>query len=466
MNDQNPSDIRSILVTAMIATVVVTLDVSVVNIAIPGFGRSFGVAPAEAQWAMNAYTLAFASLLLNGGALVDRWGTRNTFVAGFAIFVLASLGCGAATAWWAFLAARAVEGVGAALLIPAALAMIQRGIPDPAARALAIGWWAAAGSGALAAGPVVGGALVTTLGWRSIFLANIPVGLFGIWLAGRHAPLQVRATGRAPDIAGQAAALAMLACVVLAISEAGRWFSGVTVAALLIGGLFFAWLLARIERSVEVPMIPPELFARATFVAAIVTGAIINFAFYGIVFLLSLYFQTDQHRNALQAGIALVPMMFVLIVVNLSAGWLDRTLGSQRTIVAGLSVMTLGFVLLAAVAGVTTLGPMLPGLVLIGVGTAAAVPATVTLALAGMPVASGGIASGVLNATRQVGGALGVALFSALLGAHDLVAPALRTASIVAAGVGLLTAGLAELQRRAMPQVDTASPGLVRKAGR
>ena len=145
-----------VLAAAMLATVVVTLDVSVVNIAIPQFERTFGIAIDAAQWVLNVYTLVFASLLLNAGALVDRWGTRRTFIAGFAVFVAASLACGVAPNWPVLLTARGCQGVGAALLVPSALAMIQQGVPEPTARARAIGWWAASGSAALAAGPVVG----------------------------------------------------------------------------------------------------------------------------------------------------------------------------------------------------------------------------------------------------------------------------------------------------------------------
>ena len=431
-----------VLAAAMLATVVVTLDVSVVNIAIPQFERTFGVGIDAAQWVLNIYTLVFASLLLNAGALVDRWGTRRTFIAGFAVFVTASLACGVAPGWPFLLTARGCQGVGAALLVPSALAMIQQGVPEPTARARAIGWWAASGSAALAAGPVVGGALVALAGWRSIFLINLPIGIAGIWLAGRYLPVQRGKGGMRPDIAGQLLAMAMLACLVLAVSEGGRGQLTDAIG-LAIAAVVLASVLTLVERRVRAPMLPPRLLAGGSFVTAVTSGAIISFVFYGLIFLLSVYFQLGQHRDALGAGLALAPMTVVLVGVNAGAGWFSAHLGRHRTITAGMALVGAGCVALAFVAGSPALAPLLPALLLIGTGTAMAVPAITASALAGVPPAVGGIASGVLNAARQVGGALGVAVFGAMLGSYNDVVVTLRMASLVAGALALLAIGLA-----------------------
>lgn len=440
----NPPHVRHILAASMIATVVVTLDVSVVNIAVTQFERTFGVRADAAQWALNAYTLVFASLLLNAGALVDRWGTRRTFIAGFAVFTAASLACGGAPNWSALLAARACQGVGAALLIPSALALIQRGIPDPTDRARAIGWWAASGSAALAAGPVVAGALVTLAGWRSIFLINIPIGMTGIWFAWRHLPTQRSEGGKRPDVAGQLLAMAMLACLVLAISYSGRRGpTNAVVLGLTTAAIVLASLLTAVERRVRAPMLPPGLLARGPFVAAVATGAVISFVFYGLIFVLSVYFQLGQHRDALGAGLALAPMMVVLVGVNAFAGWLDAHVGARMTIVIGLALVAAGCIAMAVVADTPALVPLLPSLLLIGTGTAMAVPAIATSALVGVPLEVGGIASGVLNAARQVGGALGVAVFGSMLGANVSIAATLRLTGVVAAAMTLFTVAVA-----------------------
>ena len=443
IRDTGTSGAHGVLAAAMVATVVVTLDVSVVNIAVPQFERTFGINADAAQWVLNAYTLVFASLLLNAGALADRWGTRRTFIAGFASFVAASLGCGIAPTWPALLAARAGQGVGAALLIPSALAMIQRGIPEPAVRARAIGWWAASGSAALTAGPVVGGALVTLFGWRSIFLVNVPIGMAGTWLAWRHLPRRANNGGARADVAGQLVAMAMLACLVLAVSEAARrGLTSGTAIGLGSAAVVLVGVLAMVERRVRAPMLPPVLLARGGFMAAVAAGAVINFVFYGLVFVLSVYFQVAQHRDAFGAGLAMAPMMAVLVALNTAAGWFDAHLGARRTIVAGLWLVAAGCGAIAAVAGVMTLLPLLPGLLLIGTGTAMAVPAITATAMAGVPLQSGGIASGVLNATRQVGGALGIALFGSMYGAYGDAAATLRVASVVAALAAILVAAL------------------------
>ena len=426
------------LAASMMATVVVTLDVSVVNIAIPQFEQTFDVGASAVQWVLNVYTLVFASLLLNGGALVDRWGTRRTFIAGFAVFSAASLACGIASGWSPLLAARGGQGVGAALLVPSSLAMIQRGIPEPAARARAIGWWAASGSAALAAGPVVGGALVELADWRSIFLVNLPIGITGIWLAWRYLPAKRSDGGARPDILGQLVAMAMLACLVLAVSEGGRSGQTGAVIVLAIAAIVLSGVLTAVERCVREPMLPPGLFARQSFITTVASGAIISFIFYGLIFVLSIYFQRGQHRNALGAGLALAPMMVTLVGVNARAGWFNAHLGVRRTIAGGMIVVGAGCFALATVAGSLPLVPMLPGLLLVGIGTAMAVPAIAASVLVVVPVKSGGIASGVLNAARQVGGALGVAVFGSMLSTSGDATAVLRMASIVAGSLALL----------------------------
>lgn len=437
--------VRHMLAASMIATVVVTLDVSVVNIAIPQFEETFGVGASAAQWVLNAYTLVFALLLLNAGALVDRWGTRRTFIAGFTIFVAASLACGIAPSWPALLAARGCQGIGAALLVPSALAMIQRGVPESAARAGAIGWWAASGSAALAAGPVVGGALVTLAGWRSIFFINLPIGIAGIWLAWRFLPAHRSEGTTRPDIAGQLLAMAMLACLVLAISEGGRRGLTNAVIGLAIAAVVSTGVLMLVERRVRAPMLPPELIGRGSFMTAVASGTIISFIFYGLIFVLSIYFQLGQQRDALGAGLALAPMMVVLVGVNAGAGWFNARLGTRKTTAGGMALVGAGCGALATVAGSAALAPLLPGLLLIGTGTAMAVPAIAAAALAGVPLVNGGTASGVLNAARQVGGALGVAVFGSILGAYGDAAVTLRIASIIAGALSLFAVVLVSL---------------------
>ncbi len=353
-------------------------------------------------------------------------------------------------AWMPAGASSATKQHAGARRSPAARARSQHGSPEPAARARAIGWWAASGSAALTAGPVAGGALVTLFGWRSIFLVNLPIGMAGIWLARRHLPGHANNGGARADVVGQLVAMAMLACLVLAVSEgARRGLTSDTAIGLGSAAVVLAGVLAMVERRVRAPMLPPALLARGGFVAVVTIGAVINFVFYGLVFVLSVYFQGAQHRDALGAGLAMAPMMAVLVALNTAAGWFDAHLGARRTIVAGLSLVAAGCGAVAAVAGGMTLLPLLPGLLLIGTGTAMAVPAITATAMAGVPLQSGGIASGIFNAARQVGGALGVALFGSMYGAYGDAAATLRAASVVAALAAVLAVALATGPRTA-----------------
>ena len=211
----------AVLAAAMMGIVLVTVDVSAINVAAPALGRSFRTGVGGMEWVLNVYTLAYAAFLLNAGALSDRHGARATFLAGFALFTFASLGCGVAPAFGWLLAARLMQGLGAALLVPSALALLQVAYPDRRARAHAIGWWAGAGSFALAGGPILAGALIAAVGWRGIFLINLPVGLVGLWLTWVHVPRAVEAPTERMDWPGQIAAAVALGSLAASVTQAG-----------------------------------------------------------------------------------------------------------------------------------------------------------------------------------------------------------------------------------------------------
>lgn len=213
---------RYTLAAASLGFVVVLLDVSVVNVALESLRVGFDTDVAGLQWVVNAYTLIFAALLLTTGALGDRLGAKRVFMAGLAVFTLASLGCGLATSLGALITARIVQGLGAAMLVPTSLSLLQQAFPDPVARSRAVGWWGAAGGIALAAGPVLGGLLVTHIGWRSIFLINLPIGLLGLWLALRNAPAALTRPSKGFDLPGQCTAILALGSLTAALTEASR----------------------------------------------------------------------------------------------------------------------------------------------------------------------------------------------------------------------------------------------------
>jgi DHA2 family methylenomycin A resistance protein-like MFS transporter len=287
-------DQRGTLAAAGLGFVIVLLDVSVVNVALDALRGHFATDVTGLQWVVNAYTLAFASLLLTTGALGDRFGAKRIFAAGFAVFTLASIGCGIADSLQLLVAARVVQGIGAALLVPNSLAMLRQAFPDTQQRSRAVGWWGAAGGIALAAGPVLGGLLVTHVGWRSIFLINLPIGVAGVALTLRHAAAAVSTHSRSIDLPGQLAAIVALVALTVCLTEAARlgWRHPLVYGALLlslVATLAFLWLESR---STE-PMVPLSLFRTATFSVASVAGVIVNFAYYGLIFVFSLFFQIE-----------------------------------------------------------------------------------------------------------------------------------------------------------------------------
>lgn len=404
------------LVAAALGFVVVLLDVSVVNVALEALRREFGADVSGLQWVLNAYTLVFAALLLTSGALGDRFGARRVFIVGFVVFTLASAACGLAPSLWALVAARVVQGLGAALLVPNSLSMLRQAFPDPTQRNRAVGWWGAIGGVSLAAGPVLGGLLISHSGWRSIFLINLPVGLIGLFLALRHTASGNPGDRRSLDLPGQVAIMSALAALTVALTEAGRlgwqhpWVQG---------GLLLALLAAigfvRIEARSPAPMLPLALFRIPTFTVASLVGVIVNFAYYGLIFVFSLFFQIEQQLSPQQAGLAFLPMTIVLMVVNVIAGRLITRIGARRLMALGLALSAFGYLMLLPVSIAGSYWMLVVPMLLAASGIALTVPTMTNATLSSVESARAGIASGVLNSARQVGGMLGVAVFGYLV---------------------------------------------------
>ncbi|MGG1949222.1 MFS transporter [Trinickia sp. NRRL B-1857] len=403
---------RGTLVAAALGFVVVLLDVSVVNVALDALLRRFGIDVADLQWVINGYTLVFAALLLTSGALGDRFGPRKVFLCGLALFTVASVGCGVAQHFAVLVGARLVQGLGAALLVPNSLTMLQRAFPNPEQRSRAVGWWGAIGGMAFAAGPVVGGALVTHFGWRSIFLINLPIGLVCLCLTLRYVQADGIGHRRSLDWPGQLSAMLSLAALTATLAEVGRlgWDSPWVIAGWALTVIFVAAFVS-IERRASSPMLPLGMFSAPPFAIASICGVIVNFAYYGLVFVFSLYFQIEQHFSPQQTGFAFLPMTVVLALVNVLAGRLVSRLGARRLMVVGLVAAALGYLLLMPVQVHGAYGWLVIPMLLAASGIALIVPTLVNVTLSSVDASRAGIASGVLNAARQVGGLLGVAVF-------------------------------------------------------
>jgi DHA2 family methylenomycin A resistance protein-like MFS transporter len=429
-----------ILIAVCLGYFMAVLDSTVVNVALPDMASGLHTGIAGMQWVVDGYALLFASLLLTAGTLGDRWGNKETFVAGLALFTLASGLCGIASSLGMLIGVRAIQGVGAAVQVPASLALLRHHYHDPSERAQAIGIWAAATGVAVAAGPVVGGILTHAWSWRSVFLVNIPVGVGGVVLTLRDVP-PVPGTRRGDlDLVAQGLAITALGALTFALIQGGAWgwsaapVVGAEVLAVVAGALWY-----RSERRAEHPMLPLELFREPTFSAANAVGAILSFGFYGELFLMSLFFQQMQHRSPLATGLALLPQTAVVSVMNFVSGQITARRGARAPMVWGLGIGGLG---LAGLALLTTrasplwvtVGPM----VAMGIGAALAMPAMTHAAIDHTPKERAGIGSAVLNASRQVGGVIGIALLGALISGRGQFVVGLHRGMVICGALFLI----------------------------
>jgi MFS transporter, DHA2 family, methylenomycin A resistance protein len=412
---------------------VVQLDVTIVNTALHSIGSALGGGVSELQWVVSTYTIAFAAFILTAGALGDRPGAKKIFMAGFAIFTAASLGCALAPSSAILIAARAVQGLGAAVLVPNSLALLSHAYPNDQERGRAVGLWAAGASVALTAGPLVGGGLIALFGWRSIFLVNLPIGLGGLWLTWRYATDTTR-TQHDLDLPGQAAAIGMLGVVAAAIIEGGRvgWSDPYVLGGFAAFVVLAVVFLAQ-ERRTRHPMLPLSLFAHRMFALTSFDGLLVNIAFYGLIFVFSLYFQQINGWSAFATGLAFVPMMGAVLPVNLVAARIAERIGAPATIAAGASIAAAGCLALLGVAHGTSYWAMCAQLVAMGGGLGLLVPPLTSTLLGSVDKARSGVAAGVLNSTRQTGSVLGVALFGSLIGQAHAFISGLHTALLISA---------------------------------
>ena len=436
---REPRFAKSLTLAAMsLGYVVVQLDVTIVNVAINSIGASYDGSLADLQWIVNAYTVTFAAFILTAGALGDRIGARRVFIAGFAIFVLASLACALAPALSVLIVARLCQGIGAAVLVPNSLALLNHAYPDEAERHWAVGIWAAGASFSLTAGPLVGGALIAPVGWRSIFLINLPIGLAGMWLTWRYVSETMRTPARQLDLPGQVVAVLALGCLATSTIEGGQ--RGWTDLLVVVGFATFAVLTAlflAIEFRSKAPMLPLSLFRAPAFSATSFAGLLVNIGAYGLIFVFSLYFQRLNHWSPFWTGMAFVPMMAAILVTNLLAARVIRKIGARLTIAMGLAIMAASCIGLLWIEQGSSYAALVTQLVALGAGVGLLVPPLTSTLLGSVAKQHSGVASGVLNAMRQTGSVLGVALFGSLLGGSSGFLPGARIALLTSAGLAI-----------------------------
>jgi EmrB/QacA subfamily drug resistance transporter len=447
------------------ALFMIMLDNTVVNVALPSIQRDLGASLSALEWTVNGYTLSFAVLLATGGRLGDIFGRRRMFLFGVVVFAASSATAGLASDTSHLVISRVVQGVGAALMMPATLSIVTDAFP-PEERGKAMGTWAGVSALALAIGPVLGGFLTEHVSWRAIFYLNIPVAI-GAVAASLFAVRESRDTtaGREVDFLGVAVLTTGLTALVLALVEGNSWgWGSPEIVGLL--GLATLGLLAfvAVELQVRAPMVEFRFFSDRNFLGAVVVALIVSFAMLGVFFFLALYMQNILGYTPLEAGVKFLPSTLMIVVVAPIAGRLADRFGPRWLIAAGLVIVTASLLSFSGIEVDSSYGALLPGFVLLGVGIAMTMSPMTTAAMNAVSVDKAGIASGVLSMFRMVGGTLGVAVTGAIFQAS--VGPdfqsatplefvdALSDAMKVSAGVALLGALVGATAIRTKRQAD------------
>ena len=432
------------LTAAVLGFFVITLDVSGVNVALPAIRADLGGTLSGLQWVADSYTLMFAALMLSAGALSDRVGAKNAYGWGLAAFTIASVACSVSPNLALLITARTVQGCAAAVIVPSSLALIRQAFPEAEARARGIALWTVGGALAIAAGPVLGGVLTTELSWRMVFALNVPAGIV--------ASLFLLRTGRSPrhhvtfDLSGQLTAILALASLTFAVIQGGRnGFTAIVTASVLVAiASATAFVLVELRR--RNPILPLALFRHSGVTVPVIAGFACNAAFYGGVFVLSLFFQDQRGQSALSAGLMFAPMALITANFNYLSPKLVQRFGPRVVIVAGLLVGAAGCGGLILVNTHTQWWVTAALMVPLGIGGSLAMPALTTLMLDTVPNERAGTAAALLNTSRQTGGAISIAVFGGLL-AGDFAA-GMRDSLALAAG-GLLM--MAVLSRIVLP---------------
>jgi len=430
------------LLLACLAQFMVILDVSVVNVALPSIRTGLHFSEENLQWVVNAYTVTFAGFLLLGGRAADLLGRRRVFVGGLLLFALASLAGGLAQSQGTLIAARAFQGLGGAVIAPASLSILTTTFAEGAARNRAVGIWGAMGGAGGAAGVLLGGILTDLLSWRWILFINVPIGI-GAAILTMHYITESRAPARTRnfDLLGAVTATVGLSLLVLGIvrTDTTGWGSGQTLGLIAAGLALVAVFVAIEGRFAKVPLMPLRIYHSRTLSAANIVTFLIGAAVFAMWFFLSLYLQQVLGYSPIRAGLAFLPMTLCIIAGSTFASRAVTRMGAKRLLVVGMLFQTAGLLWFTDItAGGGYLSEVLVPSLLVAIGIGLAfVPATIA-AVTGVAPQEAGLASGLVNTSRLVGGALGLAILAALATArtnHEIKSAAHPTTHLVHAAL-------------------------------
>jgi DHA2 family methylenomycin A resistance protein-like MFS transporter len=409
-------EVTMLLFTLALGFVMAMIDVTAVNTALSDISTDLHVPLAGLVWVVDGYTLTFAALLLSGGALADRVGAKRAYGGGLLVFIAGSALCALAPTGTTLVAARLVQGVGAALFMPASLSLLTQSAPSDAARARMFGIWSAIVSAAATVGPLAGGLLVHGFGWRSIFWLNLPLGLLGVALTRRVVRAPAPAAPRPLALFSHALSALALAALAFGLIEGPvlGWTSPPVVAALAGAVLLGAWAVRR-ERHGATSMLPRALYGSAAFGAAVAMGFLINFAVFAQLFVVSLFLQQAHGAGALETGLRLLPMMAVTGVSNLLSGRVIARHGVRLPLLTGLAGGVVAALLLTGAGGETAAWLVVAGGTLVFLSIGFAIPAMTATVMQAGGKAHANSAAAALNANRQVGALVGVAVAGTVL---------------------------------------------------
>ena len=458
---------RWVILATVLGSGIAFLDGTVVNVALPAIGRDLGSGITGLQWTLDAYLLTLGSLLLLGGALGDRYGRRRIFAMGLVCFSAASILCGVAPSLGTLVAARALQGIGGALLLPSSLALLSASFHHDD-RGRAVGAWSGLAGVASAIGPFLGGWLVDAVSWRLVFLINLPLAAVAVWVVRHHVPESSDAEavpGGKLDLAGATAASVGLAGVVFALIEGSAEGVSARVALAAVVGVGALLAFPLVERRHAEPLVPLELFRSRQFTGANATTFAVYGAFAGALFLFVVLLQQGLGYSALEAGASLLPVTVLLVLLSASAGRLAQRVGPLLPMTAGSVVAGAGLLLMSGVApGVRYATGILPGVVVFGLGLSLTVAPLTSAVMAAVEERHLGVGSGVNNAVARVAGLLSVAVLPALAGLSGVdpadpafaegVQEALRIAAAVCALGGLVALVSVRASARVRPAIQ------------
>jgi EmrB/QacA subfamily drug resistance transporter len=410
------TEVRILLVCCM-SLFLVGLDITIVNVALPSIGQELDADVSALQWTVDAYTLVLASLLMFAGSTADRFGRRRVFIVGLSVFSVASLLCSLAPSVGFLIAFRVLQAVGGSMLNPVAMSIVTNTFTNPRERAHAVGVWGAVFGISMALGPIVGGTVVSSIGWRAIFLINLPVGLAAIALTLRYVPESRAPRPRRFDPAAQVLVIVLLSTLTFGIIEAPSrgWASPLILGAFAAAGAALTGLLVHEPRREE-PLIDPRFFRSIPFSSAIGTSVAAFFAFGGFLFLNTLYLQQARGLSPVEAGLATVPLALMTVVASPLSGRIVGRRGPRLPLgIAGVCLVT-GTAMLIGIDSATPLWWLETAYVVFGLGLGFVNAPITNTAVSGMPRAQAGVAAALATTSRQVGQTLGVAVAGALAG--------------------------------------------------